>query len=396
MERRRRILFLTPFPPRLDAPHGGGRTVARTILELGGHHRVAILALRLPDEQPVDERLGERCELVEEVARPLVGASPRRLWSERQRIRLLLAGAPEWVIGCSVAHFAARARALEDTWQPDIVQMEFAVMGQYARSLEKRRARRILVEHDPGDGREDRSWSRYRAAVLPLVDAAVAFTRRDEEVLRQLAPLTRLARIPIGADMPDDPVDPVGKEPPTLLFVGSYDHPPNVDAARRLVTDILPRIRKHHSDFVLNLVGERPPADLARPGVVLAGRVEDVRPYLDEAAVVAAPLRLGGGMRVKVLEALAAGKAIVASRLAVDGIEVVDGEQLVIADNDTEFAEAVLSLLADPQRRAALGARARSWALENLGWEKVARAYDALYASLLDSNGGGAEPTRNP
>ena len=390
----RRILFLAPFPPRLDAAHGGGRTVARTIRELAGHHRIAVLTLRLPDEEPVDEALRERCEVVDEVARPLVGASLRRLWSQRQRTRLLLSRVPAWVLGCSVADYATRLQTLVRTWQPDIVQMEFAVMGQYARSLLSCPARRVLVEHDPRGGPEEASWTRYRSAILPVVDAAVVFTRRDEEVLRRLT-ATRLARIPIAADVPDAALDALGKEPPTLLFVGSYDHPPNVDAARRLVR-ILPRLREQHSDLVLKLVGESPPAELAGPGVVLTGRVEDVRPYLDEAAVVAAPLHLGGGMRVKVLDALAAGKTIVASRLAVEGIEVVDGDQLMIADNDSDFADAVLSLLADPQRRAALGAHARSWALANLGWEKVARAYDALYESLLEAGGDADEPARNP
>jgi glycosyltransferase involved in cell wall biosynthesis len=305
----------------------------------------------------------------------------------------MISRAPDWVLGCSVAEYGARLRALLRTWQPEVVQMEFAVMGQYARNLLSSPERTILVEHDPDGGR---SWARYRAAVLRMVDAAVVFTRRDEESLRQLAATTRLARIPIGADVPEAALDPLGKEPPTLLFVGSYDHPPNAEAARRLATKIVPRLREDHPDLVLKLVGESPPDDLARPGVALIGRVEDVRPYLNEAAVVAAPLHLGGGMRVKVLEALAAGKAIVASSLAVDGIDVADGDQLVIADSDAEFAEAVLSLLADPQGRAALGARAHSWARANLGWEKVARAYDALYNSLLDADGDATGPTRKP
>jgi glycosyltransferase involved in cell wall biosynthesis len=389
----RRILFLTPFPPRLDAPHGGGRTVARTILELAGRHRVAVLALRLPEDEPVDRALRERCEVVVEVLRPLVGVSPRRFWSERQRLRLMISRAPAWVLGSSVAEYGARLRALLRTWQPEVVQMEFAVMGQYTRNLPGWPERTILVDHDPEGGR---SWARYRAAVLRMVDAAVVFTRRDEELLRQLAPTTRLARIPIGADVPKAALDPLGKEPPTLLFVGSYDHPPNVEAARRLATKIVPRVREGRPDLVLTLVGENPPADLAGPAVALVGRVQDVRPYLGEASIVAAPLDRGGGMRVKVLEALAAGKAIVASSLAVDGIEVTDGDQLVIADSDAEFAEAVLSLLADPQHRAALGARAHRWALANLGWERVARAYDALYESLLDADGDAAGPTRKP
>ena len=395
MSRQRRVLFLTPFPPRVDAAHGGGRAAAKTISELAARHQVAVLALRLPDEPPVDDAIRERCELVREVARPLVGGSPIRLWSQRQRLRLMFSGTPHWVIGCSVADYARQLRVLLRSWRPDVVQMEFTVMGQYAQLLAVCPARRILVDYDPGDYGDGRSWARYRASVMRRVDAVVVFTRRDQEALRPLARATRFVRIPISADVPASALDPVGKSPSRLLFVGNYNHPPNVEAARRLAADIFPRLREHHPNLVLNLVGERPPADLAGPGIELLGRVADVNPYLDEAAIVVVPIRSGGGMRVKVLEALAAGKAVVASSLAVEGLEVSDGQEVLIADSDDEFSAAVLSLLTDPERRAELAGQARTWALANLGWENAVEAYESLYESLLDGRDSG-EAARNP
>jgi glycosyltransferase involved in cell wall biosynthesis len=123
----------------------------------------------------------------------------------------------------------------------------------------------------------------------------------------------------------------------------------------------------------------------ARAGenVLVTGRVPDVAPYLDHAAVVAVPLRLGGGMRVKVLEALAAGKAVVASRLAIEGLELTDGDQVVLADTDQQFCHAIGGLLGDPERRVALAQRARAWACANLGWENSVAAYETLYTSLV-------------
>ena len=106
-------------------------------------------------------------------------------------------------------------------------------------------------------------------------------------------------------------------------------------------------------------------------------------PYLDAAAVFAAPLRLGGGMRVKVLEALAAGKAVVASPRAVDGLSVANGKQVVLAETDKEFATAIVELLREPQRRLEPARRAREWATANLGQERTTLAFEHLYDTLL-------------
>jgi len=112
------------------------------------------------------------------------------------------------------------------------------------------------------------------------------------------------------------------------------------------------------------------------------GVVPDVRPHLDRAAVVVVPARLGGGMRVKVVEALASGKAVVATALAVEGLDLAPGEHAILATTDGEIADAVVGLLREPERRRALAAAARAFALAHLRWEDVVAAYDALYASL--------------
>jgi glycosyltransferase involved in cell wall biosynthesis len=125
---------------------------------------------------------------------------------------------------------------------------------------------------------------------------------------------------------------------------------------------------------------------MAHATVVVTGRVPDVTPYLDRAALVVVPLRLGGGMRVKVLEALAAGKAVVASPLAAEGLSVVGGKHLVLAESDEQFSDAIVRLLAEPEGRVALATCARSWACANLAWEGPIAAYERLYQSLIESS----------
>jgi glycosyltransferase involved in cell wall biosynthesis len=122
--------------------------------------------------------------------------------------------------------------------------------------------------------------------------------------------------------------------------------------------------------------------------------VPDVAPYLDAAAVVVVPLRLGGGMRVKVLEALGAGKAVVCSPLAAEGLDVADGAELLLAESDEEFAAAIARLLGDAALRRALGASARNWARERASAGDRIAAYEALYRELVTPSR--AEPRPRP
>jgi glycosyltransferase involved in cell wall biosynthesis len=134
-------------------------------------------------------------------------------------------------------------------------------------------------------------------------------------------------------------------------------------------------------------VGEAPPPELVaaasrRDDTTVTGRVADVAPHLAAAAVVVAPLRLGRGMRVKVLEAMAAGKAVVASPLALEGLDVRDGHEVLVAEGADATARAVHALLADRPRRRALADAARAWAEESRTWDDWHDDYTALYASL--------------
>ena len=204
-------------------------------------------------------------------------------------------------------------------------------------------------------------------------------------MLAPFAPHTPIVRIPLGMALPEHPLNPLGHSPPSLLFVGNFGHPPNADAAVRLISAIFPRVQARFPELVLHIVGEQPAPrvrQMANANVIVTGPVPDVTPYLDRAALVVVPLRLGGGMRVKVLEALAAGKAVIASPLAVEGLDVVDGEHVFVAESDPQFCDAIAQLLAHPEQRAALAARARAWAHANLSWERSVVAYETLYQNL--------------
>ena len=395
MPPERRLLFLAPYPPRRDALHGGARAMAHLIGGLAERNRVALLCLRGDDEDGIEPGLRERCEIAEELPR----RGRRRSKDLRERVgkhlrtaESLLALRPKWATWCALPAFEERLRALDAGWRPEVVQAEYHVMGQYLACV---RSRRVLNQYEPGAPAarerwrsgargvrrylEMRAWERYERAVARRADAVVVLTARDREAMLPYSPAARLVVIPLGMETPERPLDPAGQPPPSVLFVGNFHHPPNVEAAVRLARSIFPRVRQRCPEAVLHLVGDAPP-DIAGPGVTVTGRVPSVEPWLDRAAVVAAPLVSGGGMRVKVLEALAAGKAVVASPLAAEGL---DGAPLLLAGTDEETAEAIAGLIEDRDRRVALAGQAREWAVAHLGWQRTVEAFEALYERLV-------------
>ena len=399
---QRRLLFLLPFPPRLDATYGGGRATAQLLAKLAARHQVALLYLRAPAEPPLDAILQKRCALIKEVSRPNPGFSLVPGWS---RINALLHGWPLWAAGSAVGAYGAQLRTLVNTWRPDIVQIDHHIMGQYVAALDGSPAPRVLTQHEPGtkaardllDAHQGFArlvywhnlfaWKRFERAIIGQVQAVVVFTERDRQALVPFAAQTPIVCIPLGMELPERPLNPLGSQRLSLLFVGNFRHPPNVDAALRLTRTIFPQVQARVPGLILYIVGDHPTPQIrqmANATVVVTGRVPDVTPYLDRAALVVVPLRLGGGMRVKVLEALAAGKAVVASPLAVEGLDVMDGKHVLLADSDRQFSDAIVQLLTQPERRTALAAHARSWARANLDWEGPIAAYERLYQSLME------------
>ncbi|MDX6677756.1 MAG: polysaccharide biosynthesis protein PslH [Solirubrobacteraceae bacterium] len=392
MSRRRRILLVTPFAPSADGRHGGTRAVHGLVRELVERHDVVLLHL---DRDELDPAIATRCRAVHAIA--AADAGP---WGVRAR------GAADLVRGRSlkaaasaVSRLRRRARELAELTSAEIVQVEFGVLGDVLTAAPG--ALRIVTIHDPAaslreglalrrDGLplahrlDAHAALREERRVLRHADAAVVFTERDRRLVQRTAPESAvLETIALGWDVPPTALDPVGAPPPTLLFVGSYRHPPNVSAALALAERILPLVRDVHPGVRLELVGGSPPQELlalAGDAISVPGEVASVTPHLDRAAIVVAPLTLGGGMRVKVLEALAAGKAVVASTRAAEGITAHAGEELVVVDGARATAQAITRLLDDPAGRRRMAERARAWALRELSWPAVADAYDELYA----------------
>jgi glycosyltransferase involved in cell wall biosynthesis len=398
---RHRVLVCAPFTPRLDARHGGKAT-SQLLLRLAERNDVALLCLRAADEDHVDPAIAARCSHVEEVA-----VEGGRAFLRRVRWGLgLVRGIPPWATDCSSTDYASRLERLLDEWRPEVVEIHLQAMAQYVAAPAERNVPTILVDYDPPSAWADdllgatrgprrlarrlevTAWQRYERATRSRFDAIVVFAERDVAAVEPDAGKALVTRIPLAVDVPERPLDPEGSDPPTILFVGGFAHPPNVDAALWLGGTIFPRVLERVPTARLNLVGQAPGEDvraLAGGRVSVHASVPDVTPYLDAAAVVVAPIRLGGSMRMKVLEALAAGKALVATARAAEGVEAVAGEHFLLAVDEDDLVDALVQLLLDRNRRRKLGESARAWAERDLNWERGVEAFDRLYDALVEA-----------
>jgi glycosyltransferase involved in cell wall biosynthesis len=215
----------------------------------------------------------------------------------------------------------------------------------------------------------------------------IVVSDRDRDELQTLNPGLPVDVIPNGVDL--EYFQPEGKprDPLALLFTGNYEYAPNVDAGLRLATAIFPRLRERIPGAKLWIVGNAPPPELqavASDAITVTGRVEDMRLYLEQAAVFVCPLRLGAGIKNKVLEALAMRCPVIATTLSLDGIAVNDGQEVLIANTDDEFVDVTMHLLGDTEKRERLGANGRALIEAQYSWSQVAERYESVYREITE------------
>jgi glycosyltransferase involved in cell wall biosynthesis len=173
------------------------------------------------------------------------------------------------------------------------------------------------------------------------------------------------------------------RDPHNLVFTGSMDWLPNEDGIRYFTEQIMPRIKQSVPDVTLTVVGRDPYPGLIElskrdPSVIVTGRVEDVRPYMDQASVYIVPLRIGGGTRLKIYEAMAMEKPIVSTSIGAEGLPVANGTEILLADTPESFADATVRLLQDQNLGGDIGRRAATRVRKEFGWDTVAENFAAI------------------
>lgn len=364
------VVFLVPITPA-DGGNGLAMRAGMLLDALASHAAVHVVVVPVSGPRDEPSWAESRARSVA-VVQPVTAGSAkehltRQLADPRLRTRL----------ECS-APLPARATLAPPTLvseiadalpvglgQPDAVVALRTYLAPLGITLARHlRAHRVVVDADDDDaavlqqlGKHDEAAASERLARcwLPDADAVLAASALDAAGLAHRARLVRVDVVPNAVAIPGGVTRAPGNG--HLLFVGNLTYEPNVAAALLLVAEILPIVRQRHPNATLDIVGAhdtRLDSLADAPGVHLTGWVPDVGPYYERADVAVVPLRHGAGTRIKVLEAFAHRRAVVATPVAVAGLEVQPGRELEVAEEPRDVAGAIADLLADPARAARL------------------------------------------
>ncbi len=384
-----RVLLVSPYLPRPGIGHGGGMALTGLVERLSQHCELTLVAFTRTGEQDAVDPWRAQCAAVHAV--PFVSDRDVDLTG---RLRLL--GSRLWAAGASLVgslpYFVqkyqqpAMSRCLRElAAQPfELVGFEFLQMAPYARLFAHHPARLQLNTHEVNtikvfgaqrlarrperqlaEGLRALRWARYESTVVHDFDRVMCFTAQDRAVLTAFSGCPHVTVVPLGIDLAALPVrDPAQERDGSLLFVGSFAHEPNVDAALYLLDELFPALQARRPDVRLSLVGREPPAKVQQAAlrcgaaVHLAGFVPDLGPLFDQHALFVAPMRYGGGIKTKTLEAMARAMPVVTTTWGADGIPIEDSVHGRVANGDA-LVDALLDSLAAREARHTMGRNAR-------------------------------------
>jgi sugar transferase (PEP-CTERM/EpsH1 system associated) len=386
-----KILFVSPTVP---IPTSGGRTrLFNLIKQLATRHEISVLSFIQPAEYDMLSHVKSYCKHIELV--PFEGFKPLGKW--RNRLRgwscILFSQRPQYAYTFPVESMREPLGQLLTSQIFDVVVFHHLFVVELEDELNGIPA--ILAEDNVECDIAQKSYAQADNPVHWLRDwltwrkllaferrwvqrfpVCVAVSERDAAILREISPATEVHVVPNGVDSQSFAPSNNSRDSEMLLFFGTLSYRPNIEGLVWFCQEILPRVRESKPNVRLEVVGLNPPPEVTElgrlPGVHIIGFVSDIRPKLWEATMCIVPLHVGGGTRLKVLEALAAGCPVVSTTLGAEGLSLIDGEHLVIADTPEEFARRIVILLESSDLRHGLAEAGRRAIAQQYDWRQIA------------------------
>jgi glycosyltransferase involved in cell wall biosynthesis len=406
-----KILIVSPYLPHPRSGHGTGSFMYGLLRTIAPRHDITLVSFCDRRELELADDLKSLPLRFHAVPRGK-GASNNPGWnlylaSVRllQFLRSVVLWQPYYVAKFYHPRMARLIRRLTGESAFDIVQLEMVQMAQYAGYSGG--GKLVLQAHDVAFRpayRRYRStasatgklfsfiewcrWSLFERNMAGRFDRIICVTEQDKMLLERLTGSRRVSYLPRGADAADAPPRYPEREKETLLFVGTFSHRPNREAGLWLAGEIFPLVLKQFPGAVLRIIGSNPPAALrelaaANDRIRVLGFVDDVAVHLRSAAVFAAPLRSGGGVKVKILHAMGQGIPVVTTKVGAEGIEGLTPESILVGDTAQKLAEEICALFKDRERAARVGMNGWGAMREHYSWDMVTRRLEEIYAATL-------------
>ncbi|MBV9507268.1 MAG: glycosyltransferase [Acidobacteriia bacterium] len=380
-----RVVIASPYLP-FPLSHGGAVRMYNLMRRVAGEFDQILVCFTETGEPPAEELLDICVEVV------LV----RRIGTHS----LPYTGRPDVVEEFASVSFHAALEQTVRKWRPGVAQLEFTQMAQYAAACEP--ARTILVEHDVTLDlyrqllaleenwelrRQVELWRSFEFTAWRNVSCVVTMSEKDRAMVKS----PRVIALPNGVDLVRFQPSWQEPDPGRLLFIGSFAHLPNVLAAAFFLDEVWPQldyatlhvIAGARYQYHLARYADRVRVNLYQPGVFVEDFVADVRPAYQRAEVVIAPLTASAGTNIKILEAMAMGKAVVSTPAGVNGLDLLPGDDFLLVRTAAEMVEAVRDLLSDPAKRHRIEAAARRRVERTYDWDAIARQQTNLYREIL-------------
>lgn len=395
-----KILFLSPTVP-YPLTDGGRIRVFNLLKQIAENNDVTLLAL---ETQPTDAESISYIENLDIKVHLVPNASTLPHVSLRTLLSAFFKRQPITVARYNVPAYREKLRELLSAETFDLVHYEMFHTAQFysetdlPRVLSQQNVDSAIWRRLQGETSnlfykfaywtQQLAFQRYERVISPKFEAVTCTSDVDAAVFQQHCAEGTISVIPNGVDVTHYRPDFTSEEPAHLIYIGSMDWYPNEDAVSFFAEEVLPQIQNRVPDVKFSIVGGNPSARVEKlgdkEGVVVTGRVPEIKPYFAGATVFVVPLRIGSGTRLKILEALAMGKAVVSTTVGAEGLALRDGEEIFIADEPKTFAEAVTQLLTDSSLRQKIGENGRARVEQDYDWRNIGKKLLAVYESVIE------------